>query len=65
MSEKKSELNEQNLEQVAGGSAEPTMTVTFACQKCGKQKTITCSELPESPSCCGQLMLLVKGITNW
>ena len=59
-----SELNEQDLQQVAGGSAEPSMTVTFVCKKCGKQKKVTYSEAPENPTCCGQRMVMVGGITG-
>ena len=59
-----SELNEQDLQQVTGGSAEPSMTVTFVCKKCGKQKKVTYSETPENPTCCGEMMVMVGGITG-
>lgn len=59
-----SEINEKDLEQVAGGNAEPAMTITFVCRKCGKQKKVAYSEAPENPTCCGQRMTMVGGITG-
>ena len=59
MSEKfeNNELNEQNLEQVAGGLEvewEAMPTFIYSCMKCGATKYITAKTCPSAaPICCG------------